>query len=327
MKLSYRPELDGLRAITAFAVVLHHSGAPLLAGGGQRGVDVFFVLSGYLITSILIERPAPVTSFWARRFVRLMPALALMVAAYVAIEPWLIPGELRHRWRDAGMTLAYLLDFEMAFHGHRSALGSMWSLGVEEQFYLLWPFVVTWLGRTRRPTQWLLAGWAAFTLLRMAMIATLPTIDPAYNLPAPHASGLLLGAALVFLPAGRAGWIGLVAIGLLFLLPVGPFLSIGITLVELATAAVLLHLKTPGTRLAKLLSVSPLPTLGVLSYGVYLWHGLFTHALKTPWWITAPVAALGATAMAALSYLTIERWAKTALLRNTATRPVVARTA
>lgn len=315
MGLKYEPSLDGLRAVAAFMVLFHHALLPGFAGGG-RGVDVFFVLSGYLITSLLLARPLAPVEFWLRRSRRLMPAMLAVLAAYVALAPLFIPADTTIRWRDALLSALYLLDFEQAFHNHETAVGHLWSLAVEAQFYLFWPLVLTRI-TAAKPRERLLILWAAMTVLRLALSVLSREPHMAYNLPIAHASGLVLGAALVFMPSRPWGaWGGL---GLLALLPIanmpGAGLSLQITLAELATAALLLDLKEHRTpRLASALSWEPLRVLGLLSYGIYLWHFPLTRALPVDWPLRPLVVAAAATALAGISFVTVERWAKALLV-------------
>lgn len=312
----HRPELDGLRAVAALVVVFHHSHIPGFAGGG-RGVDVFFVLSGYLITQLLIQRPVEIGEFWRRRAARLMPALLAMLAAYVILAPWLIPADAGIAMRDALYSGAYLFDFYQAFWPHETAMGHMWSLAVEAQFYLVWPLLMRWINRRPDPAFVLLLGWALTTLLRVAA-QSFQQAEWAYLLPFTHSSGLWLGAALAYLPSRRVGWAGLLGVGMVVtLIPATAAATAlyGITLAELATAGVLLGLPLQ-PRLASALAWGPLPLLGVWSYGIYLWHSPVGHAVGGPWWRLLAVSLPVSVALAALSHATIEKWAMAAGTRD-----------
>jgi peptidoglycan/LPS O-acetylase OafA/YrhL len=147
--------LDGLRGFAVLSVVFVHCALPGFPGG-THGVDVFFVLSGYLITTLLVaesERPETVDirAFWRRRFRRLMPALAALVLAYVAIAPLLLPEVAHLRWRDAAAALTYTMNLDLLAERRMTGLGHLWSLALEAQFYLLWPAVVLLLRRLRNP--------------------------------------------------------------------------------------------------------------------------------------------------------------------------------
>lgn len=319
MKPSYRPELDGLRAVAVLAVALHHSHVPGFAGGG-RGVDVFFVLSGYLITQLLLQRPATLGEFWFKRAVRLMPALLAMLAAYVVLAPWLIPADAPIAGRDALLSATYLFDFYQAFRPHETALGHMWSLAIEAQFYLVWPLAMRWIGRQKDPAFILLLGWTMSTLLRVLAVSK-GHVEWAYLLPFTHSSGLWLGAALAYLPARRVGWLGLAGVAVVVAQIPADSVSTslyGVTLAELATAAVILGLPLQ-PRLSAALSWGPLPLLGVWSYGIYLWHSPVGHVIGGPWWVLFPASLAASVGLAALSHRTVETWARQSIRRRTQT--------
>ena len=151
----YRPALDGIRALAVGAVLTFHAGVAALPGG-FLGVDAFFVLSGFLITSLLLAERAGtgkirLRRFWVRRARRLLPALLLvLVGTVVAAHFWANPGDLGPLRGDALSALAYVANWRMIYRGSDyftqtsapSALQHTWSLGIEEQFYLLWPLIV-----------------------------------------------------------------------------------------------------------------------------------------------------------------------------------------
>ncbi|HEX7744191.1 MAG TPA: acyltransferase, partial [Micromonosporaceae bacterium] len=151
---AYQPGLDGVRALAVGAVLLFHGGVAWLPGG-FLGVDAFFVLSGFLITSLLLgERDRTgridLVAFWARRARRLLPALLVLLLVVVLVSRVLLPGEELPalRW-DALAALGYVANWRMADRGGDyfaqtaapSPLQHTWSLGIEEQFYLLWPLL------------------------------------------------------------------------------------------------------------------------------------------------------------------------------------------
>ena len=149
----YNPALDGLRAVAIVLVVLSHAHAPLF-DGAFYGVDLFFVLSGLLITTLLLQEQqrngrVDYWRFWRRRFWRLMPALMLFLLAYCIFAPLLWP-ELQDVYTDALVSLLYLADYGIAFFDSPNTLLHMWSLSVEEHFYLLWPPLLMLLVRQMR---------------------------------------------------------------------------------------------------------------------------------------------------------------------------------
>ncbi|MGA8112477.1 MAG: acyltransferase, partial [Actinocatenispora sp.] len=152
---AHRPALDGVRAVAVAAVLVFHGGLAFLPGG-FLGVDAFFVLSGFLITSLLLVEwgrtgRIRLPAFWARRARRLLPALLLMLAAVSVVARWLLPsGDLGPVRGDSLAALLYVANWRMIFRGSDyfaqtaapSPLQHTWSLGIEEQFYLLWPLIV-----------------------------------------------------------------------------------------------------------------------------------------------------------------------------------------
>src|ERR671921_358923 len=304
----YMAGLDGLRAIAVLAVIAYHLN-PDLAPGGLLGVGVFFTLSGYLITDLLLgQREATgrlqLGDFWLRRARRLLPALFLMLAFVVAwvtlLDRFLLPG-LRgdvlaavgyvSNWWNIVREASYFARF-----GPPPPLDHLWSLAVEEQFYLIWPWLL-WLGLRYVPGRYRMAGLplagAALSAVAMALIYE-PGLDPTwvYEGTATRAFGLLLGAALAMVWPSRklraesitlrgrllldgAGVIGLVAVGFLILRTSEYSPSLypgGILLLSVATVLALSALVHPASWLAVAVGWRPLRWLGVRSYGIYLWH-------------------------------------------------------
>jgi len=154
-RLGYQPGLDGLRAIAVVLVLLYHGGVSW-AAGGFLGVDVFFALSGFLITSLLVDEHArhgriSIPAFYARRARRLLPALALVLVAVVAYAATLAPdGSLRQLRGDLLATIGYATNWRLVLSDRGyfdafttpSPLKHTWSLAVEEQFYLVWPVLL-----------------------------------------------------------------------------------------------------------------------------------------------------------------------------------------
>jgi peptidoglycan/LPS O-acetylase OafA/YrhL len=306
--LAFAPGLDGLRAAAVAAVVIYHVGAGWLPGG-FLGVDVFFVLSGYLITSLLVAEwngtgRIYIGRFYLRRARRLLPALFVMIAGVVLATALIAPRALIGLRGDVGAALAYSTNWTQVYWhrsyfqslGPPSLLQHLWSLAVEEQFYLLWPVVLAACLATRRrwvPLAVTLTGIVASTALMASLYS--PVRDPArvYYGSDTHAAPLLIGVALALLPlTGRAltrsrdvirrTWTadlfalcGALALGFTMAtgsyyrpsLYRGGYLGIG-----LAAAAVVYAAARPGTLTARLLGVAPLRWIGVRSYGIYLWH-------------------------------------------------------
>jgi peptidoglycan/LPS O-acetylase OafA/YrhL len=306
----YMPGLDGLRALAVLAVIAFHEQLGW-APGGLLGVGVFFTLSGYLITDLLLSQWRATGSmrlgeFWLRRARRLLPALFVMlvvVTAWVTIADRARLASLRGAVAAAATYSSnwYLIITSSSYFARFAApqpLDHLWSLAVEEQFYLIWPWLLL-LGilliRRRRS----LLPWLALPTLALAAASTVamavlyqPGYDPTrvYEGTDTRAAGLLIGAALAMLwssgKAARAGrgtrlaldvpaFAGLAVIAVM-IWRVGqysPFLYRGgMVVLSLATAAVVAGTAVPGSGIGRVLAWRPLRWLGVRSYGIYLWH-------------------------------------------------------
>ena len=296
-RFGYRAEIDGLRAVAVVAVVVFHA-VPSWLPGGFVGVDVFFVISGYLITSLLAAEHGAtgrldVGAFFARRVCRLLPTLLTVVTATVALSVWLGPaGDFGFRVAEsASASLLFVANvyFHLTSGGYfdgptdQMPLLHLWSLGVEEQFYLLFPIVLVFLLRRGRETarnSILLACVLSFA----AAEATMPLQPQAsfYVMPLRFWE-LGVGAMLALVPRRdlgptTAGWlttIGLVVIasatwwrGTIEHFPAsGALPAISGSMLVLAAT----HGSTPGGA-GVLLRSRPLVAIGLVSYGFYLWH-------------------------------------------------------
>ena len=212
-RLGYQPGLDGLRAVAVVAVLLYHFGVSWLPGG-FLGVEVFFVISGYLITSLLLaewraDHGIALGSFWARRARRLLPALFAMLAVVSAAALIFAPDAVPELRRGIPAALVYMTNWYeivrkqsyFARFGRPPLLLHLWSLAVEEQFYLIWPpLLLLGVRRTRgrrRPRVYAALGGAAASALAGYLLYH-PGVDPSrvYYGTDTRASGLLLGAVL-----------------------------------------------------------------------------------------------------------------------------------
>jgi peptidoglycan/LPS O-acetylase OafA/YrhL len=306
----YVPGLDGLRALAVIAVIAYHLQLPF-AQGGLLGVGVFFTLSGYLITDLLLGQHAEsgrlnLAEFWFRRARRLLPALFVMLAVVVVwvaiLDRAQLPGLRPAVAAAAGYVSNWWLIAQhssyFARFGPPSALGHLWSLAVEEQFYLVWPWLL-WLGLRRgsgtRCRYWLAAATLALAVASAIEMALLyhPGYDPTrvYDGTDTRAFALMAGAALAFVwPSrqlradigSRGRWLldGAGAAGLILILLLvwrsgqySPFLYRGgMVLLSVGTAAVVAACASPASRIGRALGWAPLRWLGVRSYGIYLWH-------------------------------------------------------
>jgi peptidoglycan/LPS O-acetylase OafA/YrhL len=303
-RLKYVPALDGLRALAVISVLLYHANLTWIPGG-FLGVEVFFVISGYLITSLLLtewskQGHANFKVFWLRRARRLLPALFVLLLAVTGYAVVFLPTEVATLRGDVWSSAAYVNNWYQVFShksyfetvGRPSLLRHMWSLAVEEQFYLIWPIVFSLLMSRLRPRQVLIAVFAGAVMssVLMAMLYQ-PNLDPSrvYYGTDTRAGGLLLGAtlALWWRPEDRAieassillDGFGMAAFGSLiacFLL-LNEFQAFlyrgGLSLTALVTAELVAVAVHPQARLVPLvLSNKCLRWVGVRSYGIYLWH-------------------------------------------------------
>lgn len=330
-KLRYNPALDGLRGVAIILVILSHAHAPLF-DGAFFGVDLFFVLSGFLITALLLQefRANARLDYWRfyrRRFFRLMPPLALFLATYCLLAPSIWP-ELDDIYSDVLLSLLYLADYGIAFFDKPGTLLHMWSLSVEEHFYLIWPPLLVWLLRKVTPGRvWvpLLTLWVLSTLWRAFWVFQEQEFYEVFFRFDTRVSGLLAGALLAALMVEKPQWIErlqslrsytmwlVLAVPLLMELEWSNMHALlwGITVVECATIVLLLAVQSPNGLVYEMLTAPTLLRLGKLSYGIYLWHYPVVRYLRADY--SWPVAVIGtlaiSAALSALSFYTIERWA------------------
>ncbi|MCU1430493.1 MAG: acyltransferase 3 [Actinomycetia bacterium] len=300
------PALDGLRGIAVLAVLLYHGGASW-APGGFLGVDIFFVLSGFLITTLLLREhtntgAVDLAHFWVRRAQRLLPALALVllfIAAYVRFVA--APEQLARIRGDAIAAVAYVANWRFIASHHSyfdqfnapSPLRHVWSLAIEEQFYLVWPPLVVVLLRhmdLRRLRNVVLGGAAASALLMALLVRGGQDVSRAYYGTDTRAQALLIGVALAAFVAdrtrrnaparpttlARAGIVGaVVLLGMLFAVHDSArwMYRGGFAVAAVAAAGVVAAAVSPRSNgVTRLFDARPLRALGRISYGVYLWH-------------------------------------------------------
>jgi peptidoglycan/LPS O-acetylase OafA/YrhL len=313
--LPYEPALDGLRAFAAFAVVLMHCHVPGLSAG-YLGVDLFFVLSGYLITSnLLLEHgrtgAIALGRFYWRRARRLYPALLLLLAVYLVLAPFIWPG--KPHARDALIAGLYLSDYWLTITGDPVYLGHTWSLAAEEHFYLLWPLVLIW--SLRRAPLPVLARWLALATV-LAWVWRVLNIEAGYYVGFRFDTrliGLLAGCWLAVVCRWRPAWLERVSrrgvalagaaimAGLFVAVPAGIGAATYLPLIELASVALVFGASTLPIR------GRVLQYLGKLSYGIYLWHFPIVKAVSGPWYVEAAIVVPLSVGMAWLSYETVER--------------------
>ncbi len=310
-KSRYIPSLDGLRTLAVLAVIAYHMNIPWMIGG-LAGVTIFFVLSGYLITSLLVaewERAKTIDlpQFWLRRVRRLFPAIVTAILATAALctifnhelltkmRPDIIPSLLFfNNWWQIFQDISY---FEAL--GAPSPLTAFWSLAIEEQFYLVWPvalLIALKLGAKRTHIVRAIVVLIIVSSVEMALLYN-PGADPSrvYYGTDTRAFSLLIGALLAFLwPSADLGMhgarridkrtrmaldgVGAAAlIGLLLMLMFSSGFSAfpyrgGMVITSLLTAVLIAVLVHPESHLARVFAWSPLVWIGKRSYGMYLWH-------------------------------------------------------
>lgn len=330
------PALDGIRGLAVLSIMLFHSGATWFRGGGI-GVDVFFVLSGFLITGLLLDERRGrgrirLGGFYARRALRLLPALLVVLAALLL---WSVVGDLGPQQVDETrrgvlFTVVYAANLQVAFLGELPPFGltnHMWSLSIEEQFYLVWPLVLVVLlhlgVRTSRLVVGVLLVAAASAVWRAALWSGPADVERVYYAPDTRADALLIGCALALVASRRtlprSGWFA-VGGGLFLAAQVRLDTHLdsfgyegGYLLTALAAAAVLVGVVgAPDGPVARTLGRAPLVAVGRISYGLYLWHWpvfliLNGGRLDLDWLPLQVVRFVVTFAAAAASYVLIER--------------------
>lgn len=294
--MQYRRDIDGLRAVAVLPVIFFHAGFPLFSGGFV-GVDVFFVISGYLITGIILSELAAgkfsIITFYERRARRILPALFFVIAVSMILAwLWLLPGDMRD-FSDSVFAVALFFSNVVfwrrtdyfATSSELAPLLHTWSLAVEEQFYLFFPPLLILVWRFSR--QHLLAVIIILSTLSLAIAQWGVAHEPgaAFYLLPTRGWELALGSAIAIWCHKRSvptlgpaidqtlSLLGLTLIaGSVFLYDEHtPSPGLAMLAPTIGTGLILLYAK-PATWAARLLSLPPLVTVGLLSYSAYLWH-------------------------------------------------------
>jgi peptidoglycan/LPS O-acetylase OafA/YrhL len=319
--------LDGLRAVAVIVIFFHHA-FPDELPGGYYGVDIFFALSGYLITSQLLREQLKYGSVWMkgfyiRRALRLTPAL-LIVAAFASVTFYLF--EYGASPLQSAISITYLMDFWMSI-GHRpgGALSHTWSLAVEEQFYIVWPALLVLLIKRHWPILSVTIALIIISVIPTITIVALRGANSAYYSPFAHLGEIGAGVLLaILIHSGRTKYlqwtriqlVPLTAAALLLLAILladqgdlwqyyGGFLAAG-----LIAAFVICHcLYSPSSATSRILASPALTWIGERSYGIYLWHYPILYCLQpfVALWVASAIGMIATVAAAELSYRYVEK--------------------
>lgn len=314
--LEFRPHLDGLRTVAVALVFVFHA-TPNALKGGFIGVDVFFVLSGFLITSILLIRREAGTysllGFYGRRVRRLLPPVILLVAAvaiYAAVFGSFLARE--SRFAEIRATLLYFANWNLILTNDDyfteglalSSLRHMWSLAIEEQFYLVWPILLGFLAKLFNKTKelfWVIVALSANSIFMLMILYSPLNASRAYYGTDSRVFQPLLGAALAVLLYDKTvkaklaqsrhivNVLAMVSFVLILVLSyfvdgTGRFYYFGgAVLVALLTVVVILDGElNPRSLITRILSIPLMVKVGAISYGVYLWHWPMIQWIRVP---------------------------------------------
>ena len=333
--MNYRREIDGLRALAVIPVILFHAGFKRL-GGGFVGVDVFFVMSGYLITTLILTELASgqfsLSGFYERRARRILPALFLVMAACIPFAWWLLPSNEMNDFSKSLVAVSVFASnlFFMRDTGYFAPAAELkpllhtWSLAVEEQFYVLFPLFLMLAWRFGR--RWLVALLVGLATMSLAVAHWGPMSRPAaaFFLLPPRGWELVLGAlvACYLFNRQRPAKIGILnqglsLVGLLLILfsvfvfsERTPFLNYA--LAPTIGAALIMLFAWPETLVGTLLGSRALVGIGLISYSAYLWHQpLFAfarqRATNEPGWLLFLLLALASLVLAFISWRFVEQ--------------------
>lgn len=290
IEFKYRADVDGLRAVAVTLVLLYH--AELGFRGGYIGVDIFFVISGFLITGLLLKEVKheefTLSRFWHRRIRRIMPASIVMVAATLIAGCFLLlPSDLKELSKSTIAQQAMLANVYYwrnvgYFDGpaNLKPLLHTWSLAVEEQFYIVYPFVIYFLRRCRTKTIVTVLLAASIVSLALSELAVRTSPSTAFFMLPMRAWELLLGGLICFAPpiaqryAERVSCLGTIGIlvSALFFHEQTPFPGLTALVPCIGTALLIYANSNTGTNVGRMLASRPIVFVGLMSYSLYLWH-------------------------------------------------------
>ncbi len=320
---SYRPDIDGLRALAVIAVVAFH-GFPEYVAGGFVGVDVFFVISGFLISGIILDEARvgvfSLRDFYARRIRRIFPALLLVLVVSLVAGWWLfLPADMVRLGKQLAASAAFVSNFYLWFQSDYFSpdartfpLLHLWSLGVEEQFYIAWPLII--IGLRRKPN-WIIFAIVLIAVLSFSLnIAFIDNHEADFYSPLTRAWELMLGASLAWLrrrddmawPSGRPADIATIAgliliVGSAYLFDQQSPYPGWLALIPTIGASLILWGGANSRVASSTLSARALVFVGLISYPLYLWHWpllVFSAAFKF-----APLTQLEVGLVVAVSFI------------------------
>ena len=357
--IRYIPAIDGLRAVAVIAVMLYHLGFKWIPGG-FLGVDLFFVISGYVITRLLLDSiqrsgGLDLRAFYVARIRRLLPPLVFMIITTTIVVGFWAPDTLRRFLGDTPFALFGGMNWWLVFRetdyfeaiGRPPLLQHTWSLGVEAQFYLVWPLilllVLRYFGKNKIPgAALLIAAFSGIALLVVSLqidAASTSKVSHVYFGTDTHSIGLFLGAALAvsWIPQnlqetvtrkaqdfidgiGIVGFLGIIA-AFLFIDESDPTLyKIAFPLAGLCGCAILTSIVHPASRFAPILSSKPFVWIGERSYAIYLWHWVVFQVTRPDYdlegsqWALYALRVLIVFALADISLRLVELPVRTGLI-------------
>ncbi|WP_194712684.1 acyltransferase family protein [Noviherbaspirillum soli] len=334
-RLAYRPDIDGLRGIAVISVVLFHLEKKLVPGG-FAGVDIFLVISGYLITFLIYGQirngSFGFAAFYRRRINRIIPALFVMIAVVLAFGLALLsPADLMRLFKGAVAAAAavsniyFWREYGNYFNGgvDEAALLHTWSLGVEEQFYIIWPILLLALARLRATALFIAIVLGLLAAVAASELGVRVVASASYYLLPTRFFELMIGGALAILmfhkgapfsyrnstACGLAG-LALMFGSLFFLTETVPFPGINALYPCVGTALLIASGANPRTWTARALSAKPIVFIGLISYSLYLWHWpviAYANYLGVPiTLISGMLIFAGSIALACLSWKFVE---------------------
>ena len=357
--IRYIPAIDGLRAVAVIAVILYHLGFKWIPGG-FLGVDLFFVISGYVITRLLLDSiqrsgGLDLRAFYVARIRRLLPPLVFMILTTTIFVGFWAPDTMRRFLGDAPFALFGGMNWWLVFRetdyfeaiGRPPLLQHTWSLGVEAQFYLVWPLilllVLRYFGKNKIPgAALLIAAFSGIALLVVSLqidAANTSKVSHVYFGTDTHSIGLFLGAALAvrWIPQnlqetvtrkaqdfidgiGIVGFLGIIA-AFLFIDENDPTLyKLAFPLAGLFGCAIITSIVHPASRFAPILSSKPFVWIGERSYAIYLWHWVVFQVTRPDYdlegsqWALYSLRVLIVFALADISLRLVELPVRTGLI-------------